>query len=139
MPAASLREESPAKGLRHSITLLIRRSGQTTDNRIPTLMPTRNEDKVLCENPVAGRKSTRIDRWKYDAVRKAIISVLSRKGEGTPYSDLPSLVKGRLSTDVRSRIGSVEWYTTTVKLDMEAKGEIRRIKGVQPQRLLRVV
>lgn len=96
-------------------------------------------DKVLCENPVREKKPIRIDRWKYDAVRKAILSSLSRKGDGVLFSELASHVKSRLTNDVRERIGSVAWYTTTVKLDMEAKGEIKRVKGTHPQRLLRVL
>lgn len=102
-------------------------------------MSTKTDEKVVCENPVREKKPIRIDRWKYDAVRKAILSSLSRKGEGTLFSELASHVKSRLTHDVRDRIGSVEWYTTTVKLDMEAKGEIRRVRGMHPQRLLRVM
>jgi len=98
----------------------------------------KNDEKVVCENPAVGRKSTRIDRWKYDAVRKAIISVLSRTGDGTLFSELPGHVRGRLSAKEREKIGSISWYTTVVKLDMESKGEIRRVKGARPQRLLRI-
>jgi hypothetical protein len=29
--------------------------------------------------------------------------------------------------------GSVLWYYTTVKLDLEARGEIRRVPGSKPQ------
>ncbi len=29
--------------------------------------------------------------------------------------------------------GSVMWYYTTVKLDLEARGEIRRVPGSRPQ------
>ena len=34
-------------------------------------------------------------------------------------------------------LGSVGRYTTTVKLDLEARGEIERMKGVRPQRWVR--
>ena len=29
------------------------------------------------------------------------------------------------------------WYVTTVKLELEVRGEIRRVKDVTPQRLMR--
>jgi hypothetical protein len=29
--------------------------------------------------------------------------------------------------------GSVTWYVTTVKLDMEARGEIKRVTNSRPQ------
>jgi hypothetical protein len=31
--------------------------------------------------------------------------------------------------------GSISWYATMVKLDLEARGEIERIPGSSPQRI----
>jgi hypothetical protein len=42
----------------------------------------------------------------------------------------------RLAADERDGLGSVSWYTTVVKLDLEVKGELRRLPG-SPQRLVR--
>jgi len=94
-------------------------------------------EKAVCETPTPGKQSTRIDRWKYDAVRRAILEVVPAAGEGLAFRELPRKVAERLSEDERSRLGSVPWYTTTVKLDLEVKGELRRVPGVVPQRLLR--
>ena len=44
---------------------------------------------------------------------------------------------GRADEDERAALGNVMWYTTTVKLEMEVAGEIRRVDGVTPQRLVR--
>jgi len=96
-----------------------------------------DEEKVVCETPTPGKQSTRIDRWKYDAVRRAILEAVPAAGEGLAFRDLPKEVARRLSADERSRLGSVSWYTTTVKLDLEVKGELRRVPRVVPQRLLR--
>ena len=95
-------------------------------------------DKVICETPTPGKKSTRIDRWKYELVRKAILKVLPSKGQGVEFKELTDLVKKQLSQDDLSRLGSSGWYTTVVKLDMEVKDDIRRIPGSSPQRLLKV-
>jgi len=92
---------------------------------------------VICETPTPGKKAKRIDGWKYEAVRKAILASLPRRGEGVLFRDLPVLVKQRLSPKERERLGSVNWYTTTVKLALEVKGEIFRVAGAVPQRLLR--
>jgi hypothetical protein len=35
-----------------------------------------------------------------------------------------------------TELGSVSWYTTTVKLDLEARGGIARVKGAKPQWLI---
>jgi hypothetical protein len=53
-------------------------------------------------------------------------------------SDLPGLVAAALTPEEREQLGSVGWYTATVKLELEVRGEIRRVPGASPQRLLRV-
>lgn len=78
-----------------------------------------------------------IDRWKYDAVHTAILSALPRKGEGLPFKELPGRVRDLLSAEELENLGSVSWYTTTVKLDLEARGKLKRVPGARPQRLLR--
>ncbi|MEJ2537156.1 MAG: hypothetical protein P8048_08925, partial [Calditrichia bacterium] len=55
--------------------------------------------------------------------------------EGVPFNQLPKLVRDKLTAQERQKIGSIPWYTTTVKLDMEVKKEIARIPGSNPQRL----
>ena len=97
-----------------------------------------NSAKVVCETPTPGKKPTRIDRWKYDLLRNAILTVLPKHGDGIPFRDLADLLKDRLGPEQLSRLGSLAWYTTTVKLDMEVKGDIRRVSDSNPQRLLRV-
>jgi hypothetical protein len=93
--------------------------------------------RVLCLTPTPGKQGTRIDKWKYDVVRRAILKSVPRNGSGTLFKELPDTVKQSLSPDELARLGSVSWYTTTVKLDMEVKGEIYRVPGVSPQHLLR--
>jgi len=95
-------------------------------------------DKVLCETPSPGKQPTRIDRWKSDAIRQAILSCVPMRGEGVAFRDLPTLVTQKLSAKNRQAVGSIKWYTTVVKLDLEVKGEIERVDGVSPQRLRRV-
>jgi len=94
-------------------------------------------EKVVCENPDRGKASTRIDAWKYQLVRRAILKSLSNKGEGVFFKDLSGKVSKFLTADQRRKIGSIGWYTTSVKLDLEAKGLIFRIPKSKPQRLLK--
>ena len=91
------------------------------------------EEKVRCQTPTLGKKPTRILKWKYDLVRDAILAVIP--AEGIEFSQLARLVEGQLTTDELERLGSVSWYTTTVKLDMEVRGEIERVPGSKPQLL----
>ena len=95
----------------------------------------KDDTKVTCETPTAGKKPTRIPRWKYDAVRDAILRALPQGGEGLRASELPEYVDALLDPGVRAELGSVTWYTVTVKLDLEVKGLIERVPKARPQRL----
>lgn len=88
------------------------------------------EDRILTLHP-QGKQGVNIDREKYGAVRRAIMEAIRAQGE-MPFADLADAVGQRLPPDFD---GSVGWYTTTVKLDLEARGLIERIPGRGPQRL----
>ena len=98
-----------------------------------------DETKVVCETPTPGKKPTRIAKWKYDLLRNIILAVVPDDEDGIEFRELEGLVTGRLSMGQLAQIGSVSWYATTVKLDMEVKGEIQRIPGSGPQRLRKEV
>ena len=76
----------------------------------------------------------RVDREKYEIVRNAILENLRSYGSLT-FTQLGVLVEEQLQNDFE---GSVMWYYTTVKLDMEACGEIRRVPNSELQ-LIEVV
>ena len=93
------------------------------------------DDKVFCQTPTPGKHLTRIDRWKYDLVHSAILAFVPSNEQGVEFRELPALVEQQLDPGDLAKLGSVSWYTTTVKLDMEVKGEIERIPGSKPQKL----
>lgn len=78
-----------------------------------------------------GKQGVNIEREKYDLIRCTILEILNERGEES-FMNLGEEVKRRIGEEFE---GSVIWYYTTVKLDMEAKGEIERIPGMVPQRL----
>lgn len=86
-------------------------------------------DRIMTLHP-AGKEGVNIERSKYDAIRTAILDVL-REQPGIQFKDLPTEI-GRKLPDFD---GSIGWYTTTVKLDLEARGEIERIPKSSPQQL----
>lgn len=92
-----------------------------------------SDNKVECRTPTPGKLPTRIERWKIDGVHRAILAVLPPDGEGIAFSDLTVLVEATLTTLERAEMGSIFWYTTTVKLEMEVRGEIRRAPQASPQ------
>ena len=84
-------------------------------------------EKILTKHPL-GKIGRSIDRKKYDAVKKAILSAL-RNNELTHielFSCLNRNLKGQFS-------GNISWYGETVKLDLEAKKIIERTAS-KPQK-----
>lgn len=94
-------------------------------------------NRMQTRHPDPKKSMPAIEAWKYRTVRDAILKAVTKKGEGLPFKELPSRVRELLSADELSKLGSVSWYTTTVKLDLEARGELQRVPGSRPQRLLR--
>lgn len=85
-------------------------------------------ERILTLHP-DGKQGVNIDRAKYDVIRQAMLASLAEQGE-IPFSRLDEAVAVKLSEPFD---GSIGWYTTTVKLDMEARGEIERVHGKSPQ------
>ena len=83
-------------------------------------MPT--EDCIALRNPDPAKTGATIGQAKYDQVRAAILAVLGRDGSLT-YTQLAEAVEQELGDGFA---GSVRWYVTAVKLDLEARGELRR-------------
>ena len=93
------------------------------------------DERITCHTPTPGKKPTRIHKWKYDLLRGIILEVLAGNADGVEFRSLPSLIDARLTAEQKTILGSVSWYTTTVKLDMEVKGDIERVPRTSPQRL----
>jgi hypothetical protein len=84
-------------------------------------------NKILTKHPL-GKSGKNIDRQKYDALKKAILSAL-RKRDLTHtelFSSLDKGLKGKFP-------GNISWYGETVKLDLEARKIIERTTS-KPQK-----
>lgn len=67
------------------------------------------------------------DAAKYEAARKAFLKVLPAKGPGVTQSEMMALMKAALPA---SEWGTTQgWWTKTVQLDAEARGEVIRDGG----------
>lgn len=97
-------------------------------------------DRVVCATPTPGKASTSMLRWKYEALRRAIRHVIVSAGSrGATLEDLVAETPDHLTTAELTDLGSVAWHVTTVKLDLEAKGEIQRVSGAIPVRHVRIL
>jgi len=95
------------------------------------------QNKVICRTPTPNKKPARIDKWKFDLIHITILEILPIEGNGILFKDLPNLVKEKISIEKLEKLGSLKWYFTSVKLEMEVRKEIYRVQKSSPQRLLR--
>ena len=75
------------------------------------------------------KQGVNISKEKYEIIRNAIICVLQEKREMT-FMKLSRAVEKEVNGNFD---GSVMWYVTTVKLDMDARGEVKRVPKSRPQ------
>ncbi|HLF74424.1 MAG TPA: hypothetical protein VI524_08770 [Anaerolineales bacterium] len=90
------------------------------------------KDRIRTLHPEK-KQGVNISREKYEIIRKAIVSILRGKKEMT-FMNLSREVEKELNGNFE---GSVTWYVTTVKLDLEARGEIKRVPNSRPQLIRR--
>jgi uncharacterized protein YdeI (YjbR/CyaY-like superfamily) len=89
------------------------------------------EERILARNPDLTKQGTNISKAKYETVRQAIVTALQAGGEMT-FEGLAGAVEAQLAGRFD---GSIAWYYTTVKLDLEARGGLARVPGSGPQRI----
>jgi hypothetical protein len=80
------------------------------------------------------KQGVNISKQKYEMIRNAILCVLQEQKEMT-FMNLSRAVEKEVNGTFD---GSVTWYVTTVKLDLEARGKIKRVPNSRPQ-LVRLV
>jgi hypothetical protein len=88
------------------------------------------EDKIQLIHP-EGRKAVRINKEKYDILRREILDTLIAGGEST-YADMLLYTTADFNKKKIVFEGSLEWYLEWVKLDLEARKEIKRVSDKSP-------
>ena len=89
------------------------------------------EEFFLTIHPEPRKQGVRIEKSKYELMRNAILKNLRSYGSMS-FSRLGNLLEEQM---LKNFDGSVMWYYTTVKLDLEARGVIRRVPNTEPQLL----
>ena len=98
-------------------------------------MPTLKKEVLV--HPRTG-SAKKIDKSIYDPFRAAIIHSL-KGSKGMTFTELTEKVKPYIRKNFPGFKGSVSWYTISVRLDLEAKGEVETFteKGARLNRLKR--
>jgi hypothetical protein len=99
-------------------------------------MPTSAAATVQLRNPDPKKKGPRMDRATYEVVHKAALATLPVKAPGMTLEEFRSALAKRLGrTKGWDQSLSAMWYGMAIKLDLEARGELKR--SGTPQRLVR--
>jgi hypothetical protein len=83
-------------------------------------------ETIFTKHPQKGRSGREISKQKYDIVRSAITEVLAVAANPLSQERLMRALEERLSKTPFP--GDVRWYSEVVKLDLEARKLIRRVK-----------
>ena len=87
------------------------------------------QEKIKTLHP-HGKNGVNMSRAKYDQLKTAVEKAL-QKGPLT-FSQLLDKVQSDLSGHFE---GSISWYCEYVKLDLEARGLVKRVENQKPQLL----
>ncbi|HUS03705.1 MAG TPA: hypothetical protein VMY77_18325 [Chitinophagaceae bacterium] len=83
------------------------------------------ETKIQLIHP-AGKKAVSMDKCKYETLKKVLLNRLKTKGASTHTELLQAITKEFKMAQTKFE-GSVGWHMEWVKLDLEARKEIKRI------------
>jgi hypothetical protein len=88
------------------------------------------DEKIMTQHP-QGKQGVNISRAKYNTIKTAILDVL-QKDERLTFTQLADQINAKLEGNFD---GSIGWYVTVVKLDLEARNIIERIPKTKPEQL----
>jgi hypothetical protein len=99
-------------------------------------MPARAADRIEIENVVSPGKVYRVDRAKYEAMRRAYLQAAPTSPPGLTIAEIQRRLLARLPEDHFPGGAKAGWWAKAVQLDLEAKGILARGSG-SPVRLWR--
>ena len=88
--------------------------------------------KALHPDPT--KQGTSVTKATYEVYKDALMKVIPKSKEGIAFSELSKAVQPHVPEDVLENT-SAGWWTTTVKLDLEARGMIERVDTKGRQRI----
>ncbi len=99
-------------------------------------MATMQNERVEIENVISPGRVVRVDAVKFNAMKKAVLAVLSRKSPGLTVAELKARVLPLLPAAQFPGGDKAGWWLKAVQLDLEAKLLIAR-EDTKPLRLRR--
>ena len=88
------------------------------------------EQRIQLKHPT-DKKAISMDKYKYDILKDALLNHLKTKGESTHNEIIRAITEDFINNKTKF-VGSVPWHLEWVKLDLEARKEIKRIADKSP-------
>ncbi len=85
-----------------------------------------SDDKVTVQNFTSPNHVTRVDREKYEAMRRALLAVLPIEPPGLTVAEAQKALLPHLDTSLFPGGEKAGWWMKCVQLDLEAKGVVVR-------------
>lgn len=86
--------------------------------------------RIQLEHPF-GKKAVSMDKGKYDSLKTILLNRLKTEGESTHKEILRAITNDFERNNTKFE-GSVEWHMEWVKLDLEARKQIKRVGDKPP-------
>lgn len=97
-----------------------------------------DDDRIQLRHPDPSKRLPRIAENAYAVAHRTVLAVVPSKEPGITLPAYLDEMTTRLSRAKDwDRSLSARWYAMAMKFDLEARGELRRVKGKPPQRLVR--
>ena len=85
-------------------------------------------------HPDPSKQGTRVTKATYDVYKDALLKVIPNTPEGIEFISLSKAIQPHVPSEVLETT-SAGWWTTVLKLDLEARGVIERITVKGRQRI----
>ena len=95
-------------------------------------------EKIEVRNVNVPGYVTKVDKAKYEAMRKAMLKALPRKPPGLTQQEIRDAVLPLLPEAEFPGGGKAGWWAKCVQLDLEARGTVIRDRKAKPLRWTRV-
>jgi hypothetical protein len=93
---------------------------------------------IQLQHPDPTKRNARIAGDAYAVARRTVLAIVPKDEPGITLTDYLDAVATRLpKVEGWDRSLSASWYAMAMKLDLEARGELKRINRKPPQRLVR--
>ena len=97
---------------------------------------TKQAERIEIQNVLSPQHSMRVDRVKYQEMRKALLKVLPKRAPGLTVAEVMTALLPHLSEEAFPGGAKAGWWLKAVQLDLEAKGFVAR-EPTKPLRLHR--